>query len=136
MSLPPATIAARFYAVLKTDSGGLAVRAALGDGATSVIQADDLNKASLPATPFIVLKWGTGGGSRAGLQRFLPTWWVYDTMGLRWQRIEPLIELIKAAYPQLALASCEIDFLSDSGRITDAALNLRAKSQPFVLVTR
>lgn len=135
----PADIKAAFFAVLKTDAAGAAVRAQLvtyGSSAASIIEKEDVNKNSLPTPPLLVLAWGACGGGRTEVNRFLPTWWLYDAMERRWGRLTVLVPLIRAAYPKAALVSCEIDFLIDAGEQTDRALNMRAKNLPCTVLTR
>lgn len=135
----PADIQAAFLAVLKSDAAGAAVRAQLvtyGSSAASIIEKEDLNKNSPPTPPILVLAWGPSGGGRTEVQRYTPTWWLYDAIGYRWVRLTALVPLIRAAYPKGALVGCEIDFLTDAGETTDRALNMRAKSLPLTILTR
>lgn len=137
MALNPATINAAFYAVLKTDSAGTAVRAALGDGANSVIHSADLNAASLPPAPFLALRIGVGGGQRYQKQTFFYTWQTYDDAGQRWYRIESLIlPLMRTAYPKNIIPYATTDFLPWGQQLIDPALHLPTRSAPFTVAVR
>lgn len=136
MSLSPQAIKSAFFNVLYSASAGTAVRAALGNGATSVIAREDLTATSLPTPPFIALQWGTGGGPRnREVRTFLPVWWLYDAPAQRHFRLEALIPLIEAAYAEDAIRMCYLDFLPVR-ELTDAALNMPVKSFPFQIRTR
>jgi len=135
VSTTPATIKLAFFNVLKTDSAGSAVRAALGNLGESVITRDDLDSSNLPAAPFLVMQWGAEGGARTGVRSFFPTWWAYDTK--RYFRINALLPLIEAAYPEGAIAYCYTDFLNKTGEIKDANLGyLPCRGFPFQIKTR
>jgi len=133
------TIHDSFRDVLKTSSAtaSVAVRNALGNGASSIVRADELSKDTLPVVPFLALRWQSGGGSRYQPQIYYPFWYVYDGLAKFWTRIDPLIDLIKLAYPEIdIIAYCETNYRAHSGEITDAALGLRCKYIPFVVATR
>jgi hypothetical protein len=133
------TIEDSFRDILKTSSAtaSVAVRTALGNGVSSIIRADELTKDTIPALPCIALRWQSGGGARAMVQRYYPFWYVYDGLPKFWTRINPLIALIKAAYAELdCIAYCELDYRNESGEITDQGLALRCKYMPFVVSTR
>ncbi len=138
MTLTPVVVKAAFLAIAKTDTStaSVALRAALGAGTNSVLEAEDINVAVLPTTPFIALRWGTIGGPRDQVQRYFPTWWIYDALPQRWDRIDAILPLLTAAYPLEAINYCEIDYLTASAEVTDHGLNLRAKAQPFTIGTR
>lgn len=129
-------IRADFFNVLYTNSTGSAVRAALGAGAASVVDREDLNAASLPVFPFVALQWGVAGGSRTGLRQYFPTWWLYDDAQYRWRRLEALITLIEAAYPEDALSMCHIDFLPVREVIDVPLGHIPGKGFPFQIRTR
>jgi hypothetical protein len=135
MARTPLQIKAAFYAVLKSDTAGTAVRAALGNGASSVIEKEDLKAKPAPAAPFVALQWGVGGGPRTGTNTYFPTWWLYDDAPYRHTRLEALIALIEAAYPENAIGMCYVDFLPVR-ELTDAALSRPAKGFPFQIRTR
>jgi hypothetical protein len=98
MPLDPADITESFFAVLKSDAAGSAVRDILGAQAASVIMADDLKKELLPKAPFIALRPGPITGQRYGVRTCFFTWWVYDEALLRFTRINAVLPLIEAAY--------------------------------------
>jgi hypothetical protein len=98
MPLDPAAITASFFAVLKSDAAGAAVRDILGAQAASVVMADDLKLASLPRPPFLALRPGPITGARYQVRTCFFTWWVYDEAALRFTRINAVLPLIEAAY--------------------------------------
>lgn len=131
-TLDPKTLLDSFYALLATNSGAaaVAVRAALGAGAASVISADDLTVESLPARPFVALR----GGPIAGLpawdaQRMTAIWWLYDDWGsYKFTRVDALIGLIDAAIPADTpdiITYTEIRRIAATAPIRDAALGNR-----------
>lgn len=137
MGLTPTQLKTAFFNVLKTSSAGAPVRAALGAGATSVIEREDL-KGVLPALPLVALQWGvraSGGKRNRGVKTFYPIWFLYDGTAYRQTRLEPLVTLIEAAYAEDALTMCYTDFLPVR-ELTDDALHLPAKSMPFEIRTR
>jgi hypothetical protein len=132
----PAAIKSAFFTVLYSGSAGAAVRAALGAGAASVVERNKINAASLPATPFLALQWGVKGGPRTGVRQYFPTWWIYDSP-LHWMtRIEALIPLIEAAYPEDAISMCWLDFLPVREVIDESLGNLPGQGFPFHIKTR
>ncbi len=134
--LDPQAITAAFFAVLKSGSAGTAVRAALGDGAHSVIPAEDL-KGSLPLAPFLALRGGPIGGGDRDMRLCAFTWWIYDDPNGRFYGINGLIPLIVAAYPLRALASGATRVTGIGGEFTDAALSGRpGRSIQFSYTTR
>lgn len=137
MARTPQQLKTAFYNVLKTDSAGTSVRTALGAGASSVIHRTELS--TLPARPFVALSWGdtAGGGARnRAVRNFYPVWFLYDDALYKWSRLEALIPLIEAAYPEDAIAMCYLDFLPVR-ELTDRAVSqMPAKSMPFHIVTR
>lgn len=133
------TIHDSFRDILKTSTAtaSVAVRSALGSGATSIIRADELTKDTVPALPCLALRWQAGGGSRYQPLRYYPFVYIYDGLPKFWIRINPLIDLILAAFAEPdIIAYCETDYKIVSGEITDNALNLRCKYIPFVVSTR
>jgi hypothetical protein len=138
MGLTSAQLKSAFFNVLYSDSAGTATRAALGADATSVIVREELNKAALPASPFVALQWGaraSGGSRNRAVRTFYPVWFLYDQTIYRQSRLEPLVALIEAAYAEDSLTMCYTDFLPVR-ELLDEALNLSAKSMPFEIRTR
>ena len=138
MSRSTQQIKADFFAVLKSDRAGATVRAALGDGATSVIPKEDLDR-PLPATPFLVFQWigqPSGGARNRGVNTFYPIWWLYDDIAHRYYRLEALIPLIETAYPEDAITGCYTDFLPVRELPDRGLLNMPAKSMAFLIKTR
>jgi hypothetical protein len=98
----PDTLNAAFLAILTTSlaTASVAVRAALGAGAASIIVQDDLDPLALPARPFLVLgSWVLTGTPGWDMQRIYPTWYIYDDPIEKFKRIDALVGLIAAAYP-------------------------------------
>lgn len=129
-------IKSSFFNVIKTDAVGLSVRNALGDVANSVVEREDLNKASLPTFPFMALQWVAEDETRTGLCRYFPIWWVYDSPLYRQRRIGPIVLLIKAAYPEDAITGCHLDFMPRRGVIDESLGHIPGMSFPFQIRTR
>ncbi len=139
MGLTPEQLKNAFFNVLYSDSAGSAARAALGAGASSVIVREELNKASLPAAPFIVFQWigqPSGGPRNREVKTYYPIWWLYDQSVYRHSRLEPLIPLIEAAYPEDAIKMCYLDFLPTRELTERAIANMPVKSMAFQIRTR
>jgi hypothetical protein len=85
-----------FEAVLTTSTAtaSVAVRTALGNGASSIIRADELTKDTIPALPCFALRWQNGGGARWNQCAIMHFVYVYDGLPKFWTRINPLIDLI------------------------------------------
>ena len=133
------TIHDTFRDLYKTSStaSAIAVRAALGNGANSIIRADELTKDTLPTLPCLAIRWQTGGGPRDDVQLYYPFIYIYDGLPKYWTRINTLLPLIKAVVYDLSIIQyCETDYRQESGEITDNALHLRCKYLPFVISTR
>ena len=139
MALALASVVTSFEALLRTNSAtaSVAVRAALGNGATSIVKADELDKESLPTLPLLAFRWQTQGGARSQVQSHYPFIYIYDGLQKYWTRINPLIDLITLVYYEIdCITYCETDYLAASGEITDDKLGLRCKYIPFVVKTR
>lgn len=138
MALTPTELKQAFYNRLKSDSAGSAVRNALGDGASSVVDRSKL-PSPLPTPPFVVLWWNSqpsGGARNRGVKVFYPSWAIYDSADKGYYRIEALEALIQAAYPEDAIKMCFTDFLPVRDLI-DMKLNaLPARSMAFQIRTR
>lgn len=135
------SLKADFFNILRTStaSAPVAVRAALGASASSVIGREKIRGGitNLPARPFIALQWVTSGGPRnRGVQTAYPVWWLYDDAVYEHSRIDPLLALVKAAYTENILAMCYVDFLPEREFESDAALSLPATSLPVSIRTR
>lgn len=139
MPLAITTVETNFEAILRTNmsTASIAVRSALGSGASSIVRADELTKDSIPSLPCIAFRWQASGGPRAQVQPYYPFIYIYDGLQKFWTRINPIIDLIRFAYYEIDLiAYCETDYKIASGEITDNALGLRSKFIPFVVSTR
>lgn len=93
------------YGRLKTDAEGASVRAALGDGADSIISAEELKRTPLPATPFIALRRGPMPIVSEVVYAPIFTWWVYDDAQQDYWRIDSVLTLIGKAYAARLLDS-------------------------------
>lgn len=139
MALTPQQLKTAFYNVLYSDSAGSAVRAALGAGASSVIDRTAIGAGvtSLPARPFVSLSWGDGGGPRnRGVKTFYPIWWLTDDDSYKWKRLEALVDLIHAAYAEDSIAMAYLDFLPVRELTNRALGGMPEKSVLFTLRTR
>lgn len=97
-ALPLQTDVAALYSLLKSNSAGASVRAALGDGANSIIPRQSLTLPTLPAAPFLVGFGGAVLGDRRQMRDVFYTWLVYDDPVHLWRRINNVVSLIEAAY--------------------------------------
>lgn len=135
------TIAATTYAQLATASEGAAVRAALGSAA-SIIPADTLrtftDAQALPARPFIAYRGGSQSGNRRDGSRAQFRWWIYDDARYGYSRINALIPLMIAAYPdEDALSDLYTVFNGASDERPDAAIfQMPCRSLTFTAFTR
>lgn len=139
MGLTPAQLRTAFFNVLYQDSAGTATRAALGAGASSVIVREELNKATLPLAPFVVLHWNSqpsGGPRNRGVRTYYPIWWLYDMPDKRQSQLDALQPLIETAYPEDAVSMCYVDFLPVRDLLDSALDGFPAKSMAFKIVTR
>lgn len=117
-------------------SASVALRAALGDGANSIIERQELKKLPLPTAPFLAFAWPQGGGPRnRGVQEYFPILVLRDASIYGHTRLYPIIALVKAAYPEDALTMCFLDFLPVR-EIENDALSMPALSMPFRITTR
>jgi hypothetical protein len=65
------------------------------------------------------------------------TWWVYDSEGHGYRRINEILGLIEAAYDPFILTNCEVQLGDISQEIIDSALGNRpVRSIPFTVLTR
>ena len=124
-ALTLASIKTAFYAVLKSDSAGAAVRASLGDGANSVLLRRGLSL-TLPAAPFLAITFGPMTGVREYVRTLFPTVWLYDDPTQDWARLNALAALVEAVYTDDAIAYCHTSYAGGIGEeIVDAALQQR-----------
>jgi hypothetical protein len=95
---------ALLYERLKSHAAGAAVRAATGPGtADGVIPAHLLRVTPRPARPFVCGRAGVISGQSGEMRGAVLTWWIYDDPGEGYARIDALIDLVIAAYPERAL---------------------------------
>ena len=137
-ALNPQTTIASIFSLLKSDTAGSAVRAALGAGATSVIPRQTLADATLPASPFLVGYAGAITGDRRQMRDLFYTWLIYDDPVRLWWRINGLASLIEAAYtdnPRL-IDGYVIHLASIGAEQTDEALNRPFRSVQLQVRTR
>lgn len=126
-----------FYAVLRTDSAGAAVRDALGDGANSVLWAEDLSRESLPKKPFVALAILPVAGAWQDVRTHVFEWYGYDDIPKRYERINTVLQLVEAAYTPESITFGETRMIGPiSQKFTDAPLSLRARRIRFSFTTR
>lgn len=107
------------YNRLFSDSAGSATRAALGNGASSVIHAKELserraNDIILPTPAFVALRPGPVPTSDRLVQNPTFRWYLYDDPARGYYRINALLPLIATAY----------DFEASPLSITSGAVGL------------
>jgi hypothetical protein len=104
MPIPLTPAQALLYERLKSHEAGAAVRAATGPGdAGGVIPAHRLKLTPRPTPPFLAGRAGVIGGQSGDMRGAVLTWWIYDGPGEGYVRIDVLIDLVIAAYPERAL---------------------------------
>jgi len=136
MAFDPAAIAAQFFARLKIDAAGAALRAALPAGAAGLVVAKDLKKAT-PAPPFGVLRQGPATGDADAVRRLLLTWWWYDDVAYECSRINLLLPLIEAAYPRHWTTVGDTQIVGPGAEIPqDAAMRRPARSFQLIYLRR
>jgi len=137
-ALNPQTIIASIFSMLKTDSAGASVRSALGAAAASIIPNQDLTKADLPASPFLVGSGGAITGDRRQMRDIFYTWLIYDDPTTMWRRINTIASLIEAAYTNdpRVISGYVIHMASISAEQTDGALNRPFRSLLLQVRTR
>ncbi len=130
MALDTKALTTSFFNVLASDSTGASVRAL-----ASVIHADTLD--SPPADPFVALRGGPISGARFDVRRLSFGWWVYDSEGRGYRRINDILALIEVAYDPFILTNCEVVQGDISQEIIDSALGNRlARSIAYTVLTR
>jgi hypothetical protein len=137
-TLDPATVQSALYALLATSvsSAAVAVRAALGNGAASIITRDNLDALALPLPPFLVFASGQVNGAYGwDVQRMEPAWWLYDDPVQGFTRIDALIPLIDAAIPPddpTVIPYCDVRRAGATQPIYDSKLGGRpTRSLPY-----
>lgn len=133
MTVTAASLKRDFAAVLKsgTTPAAIAVRAALGAGAASVIPVDAL-RGALPAAPFIAVGFGpVNGAPLRDLRILYPTLWLYDDAGQRWYRLNDLAALVEAAFPEDGLTAAITRMAGLGQEFTDEALNRPALAMRY-----
>jgi hypothetical protein len=100
---------------LFSHAAGATLRAALGAGANSIVHADTLTLNTLPARPLVAFRGGAVAGE--SMQMRVPTWrwWIYDDLEHLYWRINGVLPLIEAAYPQFLSAVFGRVFVTDIG---------------------
>lgn len=140
MALDIPTLTTDFYTILKSGTAGSAVRSALGNGATSVIPADMLrrynNSNPMPARVLAAFRGGiiTGNG-RDGNDMFM-RWWLYDDEQYQYNRINTVLPLIIAAYPESVINHAYTKLIGISQEAPDTTYQLPCRSITFVLSNR
>ena len=124
-ALTLASIKTAFYAVLKSDSAGAAVRASLGAGSAGVLLRRGLSL-TLPVAPFLVITFGPMTGAREDVRTLFPTVWLYDDPIQDWARLHALAALTEAVYVDDVIAYCYTNYAGGIGEeVIDAALQQR-----------
>lgn len=98
-----AAITIAVFERLRTDAAGAAVREKLGDGASSVLHAEDLRVEALgvralPTRPLIAMRRGAVPQSQRVVYQPIYTWYCYDDPAIGYGRIEALPQLIAQAF--------------------------------------
>ena len=132
-----------FFALIKTDSAGSAVRAALGAGATSVLSQRQFEAAvssGLPTAPFMVLRFGPVTGQAFDMRTIFPTWWLYDDAVQGHYRLNALAVLIEAVYAaedNHPIVGCHVAYAGGIGdEVTDERLARPALSMRYQVRNR
>jgi hypothetical protein len=136
MSVNLQTIYGLLFARLATDALGSAVRNALGAGASGVISAEKLRSGDTPAPPFVAFREGAVSGEGMEIRIVFATWWVYDAVAQNYRRINGIVPLIEAAYPQLDITGGRVVVSQIGAGITDVALNLLGRPVQLAFYTR
>lgn len=105
MPIPLTPAQAQLYERLKSHAAGASVRAATGPkSADGVIPAHRLKIDPRPTPPFLAGRAGVIGGQSGDMRGAVLTWWIYDAPGEGYARIDALVDLVIAAYPERAIA--------------------------------
>jgi len=112
-------LTASIYNRLFSDSAGSATRAALGNGASSVIHTKELSETRatdivLPTPAFVALRPGPAPTSDRLIQNPTFRWYIYDDPARGYYRINALLPLIATAY----------DFETNPLSLTSGAIGL------------
>ena len=135
------SLATTAYTRLASDSAGATVRAALGS-ASSILPASSLARfataVDLPARLLMAFRALDTTGNRRDGQREYFAWYLYDDAHYGYRRINDLIPLILAAYPdEDALSDWYITANGASAERPDAAIfQLPCRSLTFTAFTR
>lgn len=97
-------VTAAQYSRLAHDAEGAAFRAKLGAGSPSVMPAEALRRGSPPVRPIAVFRAGAVGGASMDMRTVTATWWLYDDPAQRYARINDLLQDLRAAYREDAIA--------------------------------
>lgn len=93
----PTEISAVAFNRIKSDAGGAAVRALLGEGATSVIPAAHLGRSPLPPCPLVAYRPGPVP-TVAGVDIHTGAWLIYDDPEQGTYRIGQIASALVQAY--------------------------------------
>jgi hypothetical protein len=140
MALDLVTIGASFYARLASASAGTPARAALGSTA-SVIHAPKLKRYDtanvMPARVLCAYRGGEVSGNGRDGNRMTFRWWVYDDPpNDDYRRINAVIPLLIALYPEDAFSSCYLRYNGCTQESEDDALHLICRTMTWTAYNR
>jgi hypothetical protein len=143
MALDIVSATTSFFNTLATDSAGSAVRAQLvtyGSSASSIVPADFLKKynnaSPMPVRPLIAYRGSVITGNSRTVNEMFVKWFIYDDEQFQYYRINTLIPLIVAAYPENAIPHAYIEYSGASQEAPDPAYQMPVRSLTFVIKNR
>lgn len=98
MSLDVQGIEEVVYNMAATESHASALRALLGNGASSIIHAEDMRHKPLPKTPFIAIRRLGSSGIGADPRFITFMWYVYDQPERRFRYINNILGELEVLY--------------------------------------
>ena len=130
-----AAITAAIYARPAADAAGAAVRALLGDGAASVLHAEDLRVeglhiAQLPARPLLALRRGAAPQADRVIWRPTFTWFIYDDIAQGYARTERVLAALGLAYYAAPVEAAGVRI----GEVEAASLGAQLREAPLGLL--
>lgn len=139
-----AQVFARLKSSTALDAAGVAIgpliRAALGDGAGSIIHAETLktytNENPAPRRPLLAFRGGPVAGQSFDMRTALYTWWVYDDADKGYWNINALQKLIERAYPFDCFPFVRMAVSNIGQETTDPAFGWNVRTLQLALITR
>lgn len=139
MALDIVTATDYFFSRLATHSAGSTVRSSLGT-TSSVIPADFLKKYNnsnpMPARALLAYRGSVITGNSRTVNEMFVKWFIYDDEQFQYYRINTLIPLIVAAYPENAIPHAYIEYSGASQEAPDPAYQMPMRSLTFVIKNR